>query len=77
MHPSQADLLGFFAYEHLPVELQAISEPFSVLAHRLVATLGDGPHGPQLTQALWRLLEAKDCAVRAALPAPPGLAFRR
>lgn len=57
-------LLQFFAYAHLPVHLQAYSKPFSELAHELVATL---PRNPERTVALRKLLEAKDCAVRATL----------
>lgn len=57
-------LLQFFAYEHLPVHLQAISKPFGELANSLVETL---PRNPERTVALRKLLEAKDCAVRALL----------
>lgn len=55
-------LLQFFAYTHLPPNLQAVSEPFCVLAERLCSTL---PSNPERTVALRKLLEAKDCAVRA------------
>jgi hypothetical protein len=57
-------MLQFFAYEHLPPHLQAISKPFSLLARDLVATL---PRNPERTVALRKLLEAKDCAVRAVI----------
>lgn len=57
-------LLQFFAYEHLPEHLQAISRPFGELAEGLVNTL---PRNPERTVALRKLLEAKDCAVRAML----------
>lgn len=60
-------MLQFFAHEHLPAHLQAISRPFSELAHRIVDTL---PSNPERTVALRKLLEAKDCAVRAALFKP-------
>jgi hypothetical protein len=63
MHPSTAAILKFFAFEHLPHDLRAVSEPFSVLAHHLASKLD----GPELTAGLRKLLEAKDCAVRAAL----------
>ena len=55
-------LLQFFRYKHLPEYLQAISRPFGELAERLVQTL---PTNSELTTALRKLLEAKDCAVRA------------
>ena len=60
-------LLQFFAYEHLKPDLQAISKPFGDLARDLVATL---PQNPERTVALRKLLEAKDCAVRASLFKP-------
>ena len=57
-------LLQFFAYSHLPEHLQAVSKPFGELAAQLVETL---PRNPERTVALRKLLEAKDCAVRALL----------
>jgi ATP-dependent Clp protease ATP-binding subunit ClpA len=57
-------LLQFFAYEDLPEHLQEHSKPFCDLARRLVDTL---PRNPERTMALRKLLEAKDCAVRAKL----------
>lgn len=57
-------LLQFFAYAHLPEHLQAVSKPFGDLAEKLVAEL---PRNPERTVALRKLLEAKDCAVRAQL----------
>ena len=57
-------LLQFFEYNHLPLHLRMVSAPFHELAHRLVETL---PSNPERTVALRKLLEAKDCAVRALL----------
>lgn len=57
-------LLQFFEYAHLPHKLQIVSEPFHRLAHTIVATL---PQNPERTTSLRKLLEAKDCAVRAQL----------
>lgn len=57
-------MLKWFAYDHLPQHLQAISEPFGQLAKRLVET---AEPGPERTVALRKLLEAKDAAVRATL----------
>lgn len=57
-------LLQFFAYEHLPERLQAVSKPFGELAAKLVAEL---PRNAERTVALRKLLESKDCAVRALL----------
>lgn len=66
-HPAVADVLRFFEYEHLPEHLQKISRPLHDLAHEMAGTL----EGPQLTNGLNKLLEAKDCFVRAALPPKP------
>jgi ATP-dependent Clp protease ATP-binding subunit ClpA len=57
-------LLQFFADEHLPDHLQERSRPFADLARRLVETL---PSNPERSMALRKLLEARDCAVRAKL----------
>jgi len=58
------DVLQFFAYEHLPSHLQEVSARFGKLAQVLAAEL---PKNPESTEALRKLLEAKDCAVRAVL----------
>jgi hypothetical protein len=63
MHPSTAAILEFFKYEHLPEKLQEVSAPFSNLAHEIAANY----EGAEATTCLRKLLEAKDCAVRAAL----------
>jgi hypothetical protein len=60
MHP----LLQFFAWEHLPTPLQEVSKPFGELAIHIASTL---PRNAESTVALRKLLEAKDCAVRAKL----------
>ena len=57
-------MLQFFVYEHLPAHLQVVSKPFGDLARQIVADL---PSNPERTVALRKLLEAKDCAVRALL----------
>lgn len=57
-------IMQFFAYEHLPEHLRLVSKPFAELAKNIVDTL---PRNPERTVALRKLLEAKDCAVRAAL----------
>lgn len=55
-------ILQYFAFAHLPPQLQEVSEPFSALAHAMVSRL---PRNPERTVALRKLLEAKDAAVRA------------
>ena len=67
MHPATEELLKFFRSEHLSPRLRAISAPFEDLANVLAAKLG----GAELTAGLRKLLEAKDCCVRAALPQLP------
>jgi hypothetical protein len=57
-------ILQFFAYGHLPPDLQGIAREFSHQAHWLAGFL---PRNPERTAALRKLLEAKDCAVRAAI----------
>jgi len=63
-HPSTNSILEFFEYGHLPEHLQAVSKLVHDLAHDMVDAL---PDGPELTAGLRKLLEAKDCFVRAAL----------
>jgi hypothetical protein len=65
MHPATTQILRFFEFAHLPPRLQEISRPFHALAHDLAGKLD----GPELTVGLRKLLEAKDCMVRAALDA--------
>lgn len=57
-------ILKYFAYSHLPAKLQEISRPFGELAEHMERTL---PDGPEKSAGLRKLLESKDCAVRAAL----------
>lgn len=57
-------MLQFFEYAHLPEHLREVSKPFGDLADKIVETL---PSNPERTVALRKLLEAKDCAVRAKL----------
>jgi hypothetical protein len=63
MHPSTEAILKFFEYEHLPPHLQEVSAPFCELARTCAASY----EGPEMTAGLRKLLEAKDCVVRAAL----------
>lgn len=55
-------MLRYFKYDHLPADLQAVSKPYADMAHQLAHEL---PQGPETTTALRKLLESKDCAVRA------------
>jgi len=58
------ELLKYFEYSHLPGNLQVISQSFHSLAYYLDSQL---PEGVEKDVALRKLLESKDCAVRAAL----------
>jgi hypothetical protein len=53
-----------FTYEHLPAHLQEVSKTVCELARHMIEVL---PPGPELEAGLRRLLEAKDCFVRAKL----------
>lgn len=55
-------ILRYFRFSHLPDKLQAVSKPFCFLAMDLVRNL---PRNAERSTALRKLLEAKDCAVRA------------
>jgi hypothetical protein len=61
-------MLQFFGYTHLPLAMQEVSRPFCELAKQMVLTL---PSNPERSAALRKLLEAKDCAVRAAIYKQP------
>lgn len=60
-----APILRYFTFDHLPAApLREVSSRFADLALDLDAML---PDGPEKSAGLRKLLEAKDCAVRAAL----------
>lgn len=63
-HPSTKHFAPLFAYEHLSHPMREISQRCHALAQVMVDRL---PDGPELTTGLRKLLEAKDCFVRAAL----------
>ena len=67
-HPGTSHVARYFSYAHLPPHLQEVSRPFQELADTMICAL---PDGPELTAGLRKLLEAKDCMVRAALDALP------
>lgn len=61
------DTIAFFAYSHLPEHLQQVSKPIGELAQLFETNI---PDGPEKNAGMRKLLEAKDCFVRAALGAP-------
>lgn len=64
MHPATESLLKYFEYQHLPPHLQEISAPICALAKTMAGAL---PESAETTVGLRKLLEAKDCFVRARL----------
>jgi hypothetical protein len=61
--PSE-QVLQFFKYEHLPPHLQDVSRVLSEAARKIADSL---PESAEKTVGLRKLLEAKDCFVRAAM----------
>lgn len=66
--PQGSTTAKYFAFAHLPAHLQIVSKPLAQLAELLEQLL---PSGPELSAGMRKLLEAKDCFVRAALDLPP------
>ncbi len=64
MHPALKAIMKHFRYKHLPENLQKISKPWCELAEDMLTDLSEDP---ELTAGLRKLLEAKDCFVRAGL----------
>lgn len=57
-------IIKYFEYSHLPEHLQQISKPLGDLASTMDSNL---PDGAEKSAGLRKLLEAKDCFVRAKL----------
>jgi hypothetical protein len=57
-------LLSYFEYKHLPPHLAEVSQQCHQLAHTMAEAL---PLDPELEMGLRKLVEAKDCFVRANL----------
>jgi hypothetical protein len=56
--------IKYFEYGHLPPKLQEVSKPIGELAKLMEEML---PDGPEKSAGMRKLLEAKDCFVRAKL----------
>ena len=56
--------IKYFKYDHLPPKLQEVSKPIGELAMELELSI---PDGPEKSAGMRKLLEAKDCFVRASL----------
>lgn len=61
---SELPIMKFFEYAHLPEHLQEVSKPISLLAQEMDEAL---PNSAEKVAGLRKLLEAKDCLVRAIL----------
>lgn len=59
--------IKWFKYDHLPPELQNVAGRVAELAHWLEDNL---PDGAEKSAGMRKLLEAKDCFVRAELEKP-------
>lgn len=66
LYPAVAQIIRHFNYRHLPPPLAAVSRRCYDVAIVMARELD----GPELTAGLRKLLEAKDCFVRAALDMP-------
>lgn len=65
-------IMKYFEYDHLPVgPLRVTSKAVADLAHVMDEML---PQSAEKSAGLRKLLEAKDCLVRAALEQPPDFA---
>lgn len=56
--------MKYFDFKHLPEKLQGVSGDCYALAQSMNVQL---PDGPEKSAGLRKLLEAKDCFVRASL----------
>lgn len=68
-HPATTQLLRWFEFDHLPAGIpRETSRRVAELVEDLVEVI-ELPDGPELSAGLRKLLEAKDCFVRAAIDA--------
>lgn len=61
---SKSDILKYFTYDHLPDALKEVSKPLSEIANMLDELL---PNCAEKSAGMRKLLEAKDCFVRARM----------
>ncbi len=71
MTPVIRDALQWLTFSHLPEALQKYSRPFYVAAVEIIQI---NAYSPELKAALDKLIEAKDCAVRAGIRTDTGRA---
>lgn len=63
-HPATVQIMRWFRYEHLRGSPAEVAMRLEDVAYSLVRDL---PDSPELTAGLRKLLEAKDCFVRAQI----------
>ena len=66
-HRAVQDVAQWFDYEHLRGPARNVSQRVASLADTMLGLIS--ADGPELTTGLRKLLEAKDCLVRAAIAA--------
>lgn len=64
-HPAVREIMRWFSFDHLPEKSQA--RAVSSCCYDLTQAMLMIKDGPELTAGLRKLLEAKDCFVRASL----------
>lgn len=64
-HPSVEEKIQYFKYDHLPLDLQDASRICHDAMVELINSISTD--SPQLSLGLQKLLEAKDCFVRAKM----------
>ena len=65
MNSAHERMLRHFRYDHLPEHLQVISGPICRLAEDMIGRCEESADPAEVTVGLRKLLEAKDCFVRA------------
>lgn len=69
MEMNFTDRMKNFGYDHLPDHLQKISKPFHDIAQEVLdrVKMASSHSQTETIECLRKLVEAKDCAVRATL----------
>lgn len=63
-HPAVDHIMQYFKSDHLPEKIRETSATCANLAQQMIRSL---PDNPEKTVGLRKLLEAKDCFVRAKM----------
>lgn len=67
MNQSHKRVLKYMVYEHLPKDLQKISKPLCDLSYEMELLCRESNDPAEVTVGLRKIMEAKDCFVRAML----------